>query len=921
MKKIILSILLGMGMCLSAQAATRNWIGNTDTNFGSSLNWSAAIAGNLANFTNAGSAGANLYNNITGLTLTGITFASNTAQSAYTLSGNAITLNGNISASAGNTSAQTVNLPMTIASTMTVTTRAGMTLGGKISGAGGLTHGTSSTGGTLDYLILSGANDFTGDVTLGSGSGVLQVSSDANLGSGTNINMAQNTTLKTTASMTTSKGMTFIGAGTANQDISVDPSTTLTIGGLVRDTALATYNSGYFGVRKLGAGTLVLTNDANTFNDRLQIQAGILSVSSIANIGQASALGKASDAQMGTIAFGGGANSAGLTYTGTGNESDRVLNLAGTTGGATLDQSGTGLLKFTSALTATGNGAKSLTLQGSTAGTGELGGAIVDSTSATTLKKEGTGKWTLSGANTYTGGTIISNGTLALSGSGTLGGSANALTVSTNSAGVAATLNLGGLSQTVGAVTLTGGTITNGTLTGSSYALVNAGTISANLGGTGVSLLKNGANGNLTLTGTNTFSGDFGWSSSGTSHIYVNSDAAMGAGSNIRMYQNNRLHFTEGLNTAKNIILGGATSVAQFIIADAGTSTVSGVISDNNPVTGVSRVYFDGVGTTVLNNDANSFGEQTFVRGNLSISSIKNVNGGNSALGNVTNVAQGVIAFGNAGIGGKLIYTGAGDTSDRVIDLTGTTATTTLDQSGTGLLKFTSALTVSVAGTKTLTLQGSTAGTGELAGAIVDSTNGLTLVRKAGTGKWILSGANTYTGSTTVASGQLVVNGSLLSTQTTVNAGATLSGTGTVQAVTLDAGAILSAGNSPGTMTFAGNLILSAGSTNIMQIFVEGFDVLKGSTTNTITMAGYNLFDFTGNTVAGGTDFKVLDNWGGISTNGATFDVIGLADGQHLDYSQLVSNGLVTVIPEPATIGMLGLGALITLLIRRVRTV
>jgi autotransporter-associated beta strand protein len=799
-----------------------------------------------------------------------------------------------------------------------------MTLGGKISGAGGIIHGASSTGGATDYLILSGANDFTGDVTLGGGSGFLQVSSDANLGSGTNINMGQNTTLKTTASMTTSKGMTFVGGGSANQDISVDTGATLTIGGLVRDTALATYNANYFGVRKVGAGTLALTNDANTFNDRIQIQSGTLSVSSIANIGQASALGKASDAQMGTIAFGGGANSAGLTYTGTGNESDRVLNLVGTTGGATLDQSGTGLLKFTSALTATGNGAKSLTLQGSTAGTGELGGAIVDSASATTLKKEGTGKWTLSGANTYTGGTIINNGTLALSGSGTLGGSANALTVSTNSAGVAATLNLGGLSQTVGAVTLTGGTITNGTLTASSYAAVNAGNISANLGGTGVSLLKDGSNGSLTLTGNNTFSGDFGWSSSGTSHIYVNSDAAMGTGSNIRMYQNNRLHFTEGLTTAKNLTLGGAANSAQFILAAAGTSTVSGVISDITPVTGWARWYADGDGTLVLNNDSNSFGEATYVRGTLSISSIKNVNGGNSALGNVTNVTQGTIGFGLAGVGGKLIYTGAGDTSDRVIDLVGTTGGATLDQSGTGLLKFTSALAVTGNGAKTLTLQGSTAGIGEFAGSIVNNpTNAaaFTSVRKDGAGKWILSGANTYTGSTTVASGELAVNGSLQSALVTVNNGATLSGTGTVQAVTLDAGAILSAGNSPGTMTFAGDLILDAGSTNIMEIFVEGFDVLKGSLTNTITMAGYNLFDFTDNTVTNGSSFAVLQDWkwDSSSTNGATFGFTGLASGQSLDYSKLVSEGLVTVIPEPATIGMLGLGAIITMMIRRVR--
>ena len=69
----------------------------------------------------------------------------------------------------------------------------------------------------------------------------------------------------------------------------------------------------------------------------------------------------------------------------------------------------------------------------------------------------------LSGFNTYTGGTTINGGTLAVSGLGTLGATSGALALG---GGV---LDLGGGSQTVDAVSITaaprGNTIQNGMLT------------------------------------------------------------------------------------------------------------------------------------------------------------------------------------------------------------------------------------------------------------------------------------------------------------------------------------------------------------------------------------------------------------------------------------------------------------------------
>ncbi|NCX99458.1 MAG: hypothetical protein EBX35_13005, partial [Planctomycetia bacterium] len=115
------------------------------------------------------------------------------------------------------------------------------------------------------------------------------------------------------------------------------------------------------------------------------------------------------------------------------------------------------------------------------------------------VAKVGGNTLTLSATNTFTGPTLVQGGTLLLSANARLS-STGAITV-----GSGATLNLGGFSQSAGLVTVTNGTLANGTLSSSAGYAVQAGTLSAGLGGTG-GLTKTGA-GTATLSGTNTFSG------------------------------------------------------------------------------------------------------------------------------------------------------------------------------------------------------------------------------------------------------------------------------------------------------------------------------------------------------------------------------------------------------------------------------
>lgn len=160
-------------------------------------------------------------------------------------------------------------------------------------------------------------------------------------------------------------------------------------------------------------------------------------------------------------------------------------------------------------------------------------------------------------------------------------------------------------------------------------------------------------------------------------------------------------------------------------------------------------------------------------------------------------------------------------------------------------------------------------------GVITGSTGGLT---KSGAGMMTLSGTNKYSGTTAISNGTLCVNGVISNSPVSLYAsGSTLSGTGIVSSITANQG-VLRPGSSAGILTSLGNATLNPGT---LEIELNGtnvgtdYDQLRAligvalGTTSTLTV--------TCNFAApAGATFKIIDNAGSKAVLG-TFS--GLPEG------------------------------------------
>ena len=438
----------------------------------------------------------------------GSTVLGSTASSSGTLivSGGSFTSTGDLTVGVNGSGLLQADTAGTIAVGGTLTTAAGSTI--DIRSGGTLRIGLGGTSGTL-----------IGDLTLGGGTLVFNRSNASTYGGTIDglgaVTKAGAGTLTFTGANTYG-GPTTISTGTLQIG---DGSTTGSISGDVVNNATLAFNrsdaisyggaiTGSGSLVQAGTDTLTLTGASN-YSGSTTVAAGTLevasggSVDSIGNLmigdGTTAALvvsggsltSAAATVGNGTLGNASATISAG-TWTSTGN---LVVGANAATGALAIN--GTGRVVVGGALSKGSNGTITLSSGGTLQiGTGSAGGSLgtdlvndgalvfarTGSSSyggvisgAGTLTQQGSGILSLSGANTYTGGTTIANGTLAVTSGGSIDHAGADISIAS---GGTLSVSGGSVSSRIGAVGDQGtgtATVTSGTWTNASELRVGSG--------------------------------------------------------------------------------------------------------------------------------------------------------------------------------------------------------------------------------------------------------------------------------------------------------------------------------------------------------------------------------------------------------------------------------------------------------------
>ena len=184
------------------------------------------------------------------------------------------------------------------------------------------------------------------------------------------------------------------------------------------------------------------------------------------------------------------------------------------------------------------------------------------------------------------------------------------------------------------------------------------------------------------------------------------------------------------------------------------------------------------------------------------------------------------------------------------------------------------------------------------------------ILMQGGAGTLVINGDSDYSGDTTVNVGTLLVNGTHTGGGAyTIAGSATLGGSGSIDStVTVDGK--LSPGNSIDTLT-AGDTTFSAGSVFEVELGSGVSDLL--AINGNLTLADGALLNLLG-TADGVTSYIIASYTGTLS---GTFSNPTLPVGYSIDYGSGSNSQISLLVPEPASLAMLGLAGLTILSARR----